>query len=1292
MGSACGHTAKAVAAIVAALAALGLCGVAQASPGSLDPGFGAGGAALTSIGDGNSVGESVAPTSDGGEVVAGNAIVGGQLEVAIARYTSAGVLNTSFGTGGIVTHNFGHTTSQAKAVAVLSNGDILIAGSADNASSQTEVLLALYTPTGTLVSGFNTSGFELEAEGAGTDATANAIVISGADVYVAGEAAESGHTDEFFESFNDSTGASSGAAYLGNWGNNTDTEANAITLDGPNALLAGTTAVSGYTEGLVTELSISGGVGATDTGFHTTGGAALAVGTANVGVNGITVESGGRIVVAGSVVNNGAEDVLLVGLTAAGAIDSGFGSGGLTALAIGSGGNAFGYGLATNPAGDLVVAGKAADTLGGAPANLPFAARFSATGTLDTSFAPASSHPGTELLACGVDSSFNSEFVQSNGEIVGAGNSGADNSHQDFLVARLLDTQAGSGTGCGATGGGTAPTPTPTPTTPPPATGCAVSTRTFGVLQVRACFEQLGTRYLATGNIDLSGLSIVPSSCTSLAFDTAAGTITTECNQGGAGEVAISVPTDLAGVNGIPIYRGTLDWTIPTSSGDTLGPIDAGSFAELGGFSIIGQINPVAMTGGVLDVPVSTSLPSPFDSVHGSASLQVSLNQPLSLGAISIGVSEVWIGPLDINDFNLSYDQAENTWTGTAQATLAAPLDYGVGATAEFQDGSFAGFGASVDFGTPGVAIASSGLFLQNISFGVFTAPLTITGGLGFDYAGALDVDGNLTIKIPAGGWDIRVDGNLSIASVPLAQAYLEIDSNGTAFFGGGLSYGSCDAFCVTANASGWVDFGNGTFDANASASTEVLGLTLTGGQVEVSSKSIGVCGEYTWPLPPVTFALGGVYVFGGGFSILGGVTIKAPITGTVLFSAGNGGDCDLSPYQPTAPTMVIGSASASSAFGSRLTAAVATGDQLTVRAHTHGLVWSLHGTGSPPQVTITGPHNETLTSNPDGLPVKTNDSLILEDPTSDTTDILLDEPAAGKWVITPDAGVISSIGTSTILPQARVSASVSGHGISRVLHYQFTPERGQTVRFLEQKGTFTHPIATVSKPSGSVSFTSADGPGGKRTIVADVLEGITIRKRLNVTSYLAPAYVGPAKPVHVILRRAGSTLRVGWLAGGGASLYLVSVHATDGAISQTLVKGTSVTVKEFPSTLGATVSVAGRTAFGEQGPAASAKIAAPTAPKLKRAPSISGKATVGKTIACSDGTWSGHPTHYVTEWLRDATTISGATKRTFKLTSAQAGAKVECAVTARNGVGFAIGSSKTVSVAAAKKPSKKHQ
>lgn len=103
-----------------AVACLTVPASAQAFPGALDPSFGVGGVALTSIGDDDALAAGVAATSDGGEVAAGSAVVAGSLELSLARYTSAGALNSSFGSGGIVLANLGATTSQANAVAVAS--------------------------------------------------------------------------------------------------------------------------------------------------------------------------------------------------------------------------------------------------------------------------------------------------------------------------------------------------------------------------------------------------------------------------------------------------------------------------------------------------------------------------------------------------------------------------------------------------------------------------------------------------------------------------------------------------------------------------------------------------------------------------------------------------------------------------------------------------------------------------------------------------------------------------------------------------------------------------------------------------------------------------------------------------------------------------------------------------------------------------------------------------------------------------------------------------------------------
>ncbi len=60
---------------------------------------------------------------------------------------------------------------------------------------------------------------------------------------------------------------------------------------------------------------------------------------------------------------------------------------------------------------------------------------------------------------------------------------------------------------------------------------------------------------------------------------------------------------------------------------------------------------------------------------------------------------------------------------------------------------------------------------------------------------------------------------------------------------------------------------------------------------------------------------------------------------------------------------------------------------------------------------------------------------------------------------------------------------------------------------------------------------------------------------------------------------------------------------------------------------------------------------------------SISGGHTVGDTLTAGHGTWSPTPTSYSYEWLRNGLQISGASKRTYKLKSADAGKTIQVEV-----------------------------
>src|SRR5207248_1833694 len=74
-----------------------------ASNGSLDPSFGNGGKVTTLIGGNNCDGSAVAIQADGKIIVGGDSYNGTSYDFTLARYNSNGTLDSSFGTGGIVT-------------------------------------------------------------------------------------------------------------------------------------------------------------------------------------------------------------------------------------------------------------------------------------------------------------------------------------------------------------------------------------------------------------------------------------------------------------------------------------------------------------------------------------------------------------------------------------------------------------------------------------------------------------------------------------------------------------------------------------------------------------------------------------------------------------------------------------------------------------------------------------------------------------------------------------------------------------------------------------------------------------------------------------------------------------------------------------------------------------------------------------------------------------------------------------------------------------------------------------
>jgi uncharacterized delta-60 repeat protein len=117
----------------------------------LDPTFGTGGIVTTSFADGVAgLGAIEESTGDIVAVAQVDFVNNVGTGIGLAAYTSAGVPDTTFGTNGITVTTFPGVTFDPAVFAVQTNGDILVGGMATNSKGLTEFGLARYTSSGVL--------------------------------------------------------------------------------------------------------------------------------------------------------------------------------------------------------------------------------------------------------------------------------------------------------------------------------------------------------------------------------------------------------------------------------------------------------------------------------------------------------------------------------------------------------------------------------------------------------------------------------------------------------------------------------------------------------------------------------------------------------------------------------------------------------------------------------------------------------------------------------------------------------------------------------------------------------------------------------------------------------------------------------------------------------------------------------------------------------------------------------------------------------------------------------------
>ena len=345
----------------------------------------------------------------------------------VRQVLAAGDKDTSFGTGGLVTTPITSTSDSGTAMALQSNGYIVvagdIAGTTNNINTSSDFAVARYTPSGAIDTSFGQSGVRAINIGLFDRAKGIAIQSDGA-IIVVGESTElNGTTDISLFRLNsdgsiDTTfGAGGIIAYDYQGGNDS---AQAVTIQADGRILVGgyVTLFEGNSSKLVACVLRYNIDSSLDGSWGLNGTATTAFGSQADVITGIAVQPDQRVVVSVNSISNNIQNVLVSRYNATGTTDTSFGAnGGSTIVGIGSGGEDYARGIVVMPIGRIVVGGYT--RIDATTQNYDFfAARFNSEGFLDTTF----DTDGVATAEIGSASDLaNAVAVQRDGRIIVAG-------------------------------------------------------------------------------------------------------------------------------------------------------------------------------------------------------------------------------------------------------------------------------------------------------------------------------------------------------------------------------------------------------------------------------------------------------------------------------------------------------------------------------------------------------------------------------------------------------------------------------------------------------------------------------------------------------------------------------------------------------------------------------------------------------------------------------------------------------------------------------------------------------
>ena len=380
----------------------------------------------TDFNSADDVGVSTKIQADGKIIIAGYSYVGSHWSLALARYNTDGSLDTSFNGNGKVTTAIGVTDTYGYSVSIQADGKILLAG--DNYNGSTDSFaLARYNTDGSLDTSFNGNGIVTTTIGTNGGWANSVTTQTDGKILLAGNSLDNNYAIVLARFNSDGT---LDASFNGNGVVKTaigtsDNFGCSVNLQADGKMLVVGYSNNGSKYGFA--LACYNGDGSLDTSFNATGEIITTIGTADAYAYASTLQSDGKILVAGETYNGSNWDFALVRYNTDGSLDASFNGNGIVTTAIGSADDSA-ESITVQTDGKILVAG-----ISNNGSSDDFAlVRYNSDGSLDTTF------NDTGIVTSDFGKQYARAYsvtVQADGEILVAGRS-SNGSNRDFALAR----------------------------------------------------------------------------------------------------------------------------------------------------------------------------------------------------------------------------------------------------------------------------------------------------------------------------------------------------------------------------------------------------------------------------------------------------------------------------------------------------------------------------------------------------------------------------------------------------------------------------------------------------------------------------------------------------------------------------------------------------------------------------------------------------------------------------------------------------------------------------------------